>query len=271
MIRESVIRDAVDITVDMTGERVRRIVWRLHANTALFFTDHYVTRVGLTARLCAEAEAACAATARAGGVPAPEVIASGYLPDGSGYLLCRAIAGWPPRRAAALSAAGGLLARLHQLDRSAFPVDQHSRRRRRERFAIAGAAAGSLLDAERLRWAAGPLAAARRDWDSNRSCPAHGDFGARNLLAWGDEIRGVVDWTDARQASPESDLGQVDIEDLPAVWAGYQAAAASSVDIGLAAGHSIARYLALEHVGVMAAGASRRAADWWRHYLAAAA
>jgi aminoglycoside phosphotransferase (APT) family kinase protein len=257
------LEEVIGATAADTGETARRVVARSAANTALVYTDHFVTRVGLTADLNVAAEHACSVTARAGGVPAPEVVATGRLSSGRAYLVSRRIAGWRPRSRAALCAAGELLARLHRLDGRTFPAEQHCRRRRRDRYPIARTAL-ALLDRERRKWAEPALERAADDWLECRAGPVHGDFGSRNLLARGDTVIGIVDWTDARQASPETDLGQVDLADLEAVWVGYRSAGSARIDFSLVAGHSLARYLALESFGVFPAGTSMAVVDWWR-------
>jgi aminoglycoside phosphotransferase (APT) family kinase protein len=108
--------------------------------------------------------------------------------------------------------------------------------------------------------------AAAADWRDRRDTAAHLDFRAVNLLALRDRIVGVIDWSDARRASPESDLGQVDLSDLPQVLSGYEQSASRHVDLSIVAGYSLARYLALEVSEVLPAGSSKDAVEFWRRF-----
>lgn len=238
--------------VGPTWARARR-----GANCTVYLGERHVVRVGRAWPLDTAAEIACWRAARAVGVPAPQHCADGVLDSGAPYLVYLRQDGVPACGSRALRAAGAVLARLHTLPGSVFPQEQRCRPRRRERYGTA-ADAIDLVTGRRRATARRWLAAAAEDWSANRSTAVHGDFRADNLLVKGGRVGTVLDWSDARAAGPECDLGQCAPADLAGLLAGYVAEAAKAPGFGLIAGHMLARHLALEACRVLPAGSADR-------------
>ncbi|WP_375386074.1 phosphotransferase enzyme family protein [uncultured Microbacterium sp.] len=143
-----------------------------------------------------------------------------------------------------LVSAGRALARLHAAPpRRGYPMSQRARPRRMRRFGIA--LESSKASALR-RWAEyRPLIAdACRDWETSHSVATHGDYRCANLLVVDGTLTGVIDWSDGRMASRESDLGGVDARALPLVMTGYSSVN-DLISIPLVRGYALARIVAL--------------------------
>lgn len=227
------------------------------SNAVIVMTTTRVVKVAAAAPLNVRAEVRMWATARSVGIPAPELVGAddGAVPE---WLSYRLLVGSPGALSGAgLRVAGGLLARLHDVEPSTFPERLTARPRRLRRFALAREFFQGVGAGERSAVLAA-LDAAEGDWDSNRSTPTHGDFRSANLLGNHGHLTGVVDWSEGRQSSRERDLGSVDAAVLPEVLAGYLAAG-GRFSPDLVAGHLVARYGALAHSGVIAVPDARAA------------
>nr|AFD20745.1 aminoglycoside phosphotransferase [Streptomyces rimofaciens] len=235
------------------GPRSVRV--RENGNCAVYVGDRLVVRVGHSWPLDARGELHCWSVARDAGVPAPERIDEGRLPGGRTYVAYVYVMGTPAGTPASLAAAGAVLARLHTVPGEHFPAVAHNLPRRRDRYRTAvrcaraaGLAPGGLAHRCLLR--------AADDWRRSREVAAHGDFRTPNLVVRGRGVRAVLDWSDARAASPESDLGQLGPGQLRPLLRGYLDRARRAPDLELVAGHMLARHLALEAAGVFPAGTS---------------
>ncbi|MFI6347339.1 phosphotransferase family protein [Streptomyces sp. NPDC050560] len=239
---------------------VRGVRLRHGGNCAIYVGSRLVLRVGRSWPLDTAQELRCWQVARGHGVPAPEALGSGVLPNGRPYVVYRHVAGVPVTSRAGLAAAGGTLAALHAVPGRLFPREAHNLPRRRARYdtALRGRAAVGVRPGS---WADGLLGRAAEDWRTSREVAGHGDFRSPNLVARGGRVALVLDWSDARATSPESDLGQLAPEQLDDVLAGYLAHARRPPDPGLVAGHVLARHVALEAAGVFPAGTSVRVGD----------
>lgn len=186
--------------------------------------------------------------ARSAGCPAPEHVGSGHI-NGHPFVVYRRIGGHPPSGVQDIRAAAVALARLHTADAGTFPAELRSRYRRRERFAIALDAVAILPRADRhpVRRL---IEDARDDWAIRRPVAVHGDFRRSNLLAANGRITGVLDWSDCRRGSRESDLGGAEVRDVCGLVAAYEEIAAQPVDRRIVAGYVLARCLALRAFGV---------------------
>jgi aminoglycoside phosphotransferase (APT) family kinase protein len=240
---------------ELADPGLRGLRIRGDGNSTIYLGTRCVVRVGRAWPLTAPAETTCWRVARAAGVPAPRYVAAGMLPTGATYVAYARESGVPVSGRVALRDAGAVLARLHRVDGRAFPQRQHSRPRRRNRYAIAGQEL-DRIGARSRPAAAAWLSAARQDWAEGRTVATHGDFRPCNLLAAGGRVGCVLDWSDARAASPESDLGQSTAADLPDLFAGYRRHAPGRLSFTLVAGHLLARHLALEAGGVLAPGSA---------------
>jgi aminoglycoside phosphotransferase (APT) family kinase protein len=253
------LQTALDVLGRLEGAPAKPVLIRrsAEANTTIVATRSLVLRVGQAWPLAPGIEARCCAAARAVGVPAPEVLEVGVV-AGRPYMVYRRLGGHQPRTTLLADESAAVLARLHTADYREFPADQHCRPRRRHRFLLARRGLTQLADPSVRATAARSLAAAEEDWE-RRDVAAHGDFRWPNLLARGTVIVGVLDWTDVRQASRESDLGNVELNELGPLVAAYQRVAGTEIDRSLVAGYVFARHLALTACGVLTAGAADRA------------
>lgn len=238
---------------------VRQVRLRAGGNCAIYLGRQFVVRVGRSWPLDPRAEMDVWRIARAGGVPAPEAAGAGVLPAGRPYVAYRKVRGVPAGTPAALRIAGQVLARLHQIPGRLFPAKVVGLPRRRRRYVMAEQSA-ALIDAASRSFATTCLARATVDWHAAAHVATHGDFRVPNLVSCADQVVGVLDWTDARPGSPESDLGQLELSQLGHVTAGYQELSSLQPDPELVAGHMLARHLALEAAGVFPAGISARVA-----------
>ena len=186
--------------------------------------------------------------ARLAGCPAPEYLGSGRR-HGRPYIVYRRLPGERVTSESGMSAAAAVLARIHAADRDEFPRELSSRHRRLARFQIALDAASLIPRADRA-FGRQLIAAAADDWSRCRLVAVHGDFRRPNILEGAGRITGVLDWSDCRTGSRESDLGGTDVADVPALVRAYQAAAARTVDHDLVAGYMLARCLALRACAV---------------------
>lgn len=253
---------ALRVARRLTGD-LRQVRAHRGGNTVVVLVGDLVVRVGNNWPLSVDLEARCCAAALAGGVPAPRIVELGEC-LGNAYLVYRRMTGWPPEDVDAVRHAGAVLGRLHDIDPVDFPIEQSSQPRRRRRHELAAAAVDRCVPRPARRWVEGLLAAARADWANRHDTATHGDFRGVNLLASQRRVVGVLDWSDVRRASPESDLGQVEPRHLRSLLDGYREQTAREVDLDLVAGHSLARFLALESTGVVRPGHARRAVRWWR-------
>jgi aminoglycoside phosphotransferase (APT) family kinase protein len=224
-------------------------------NTVTAETTDHVIRIAWRAPMQVNREARIWAAAARAGLPTPSLIGAGDV-DGYPYMVCTRLRGWPdPVAPAVLHDAGVKLASLHGVEPGAFPEELDARPRRRNRFALAErfvrAHAGRLGDTV-LRC----LDCAARDWRTASHTATHGDFRGPNLLAAGNRVTGVVDWSDARRASPEADLGGVDWLRFGAVLDGYRTVRRDLRGAELF-GYVVARYAALAEAGVV-----RRSTAW---------
>ncbi|MEU6301341.1 phosphotransferase [Streptomyces chartreusis] len=229
-------------------------------NCTVYFGSELVLRVGRSWPLDTAQELGCWRVARSHGVPAPEEAGSGVLADGRPYLVYRHVAGVPVESRSGLAAAGETLASLHTVSGRRFPQEAHNLPRRRARYdtALRG---GSSVGIPGGSWADALLRQAAEDWRTSREVAGHGDFRSPNLVSREGRVALVLDWTDARAASPESDLGQLAPDQLDHLLPGYLAHARRQPDLDLVAGHLLARHVALEVGGVFPAGTSARVAD----------
>jgi len=236
---------------------LRRVRLRHGGNCAIYIGSGLVLRVGRSWPLNTAQELRCWQVARDHGVPAPEGVDSGVLPNGRPYLVYRHVAGLPVVSRSGLAAAGATLASLHAVPGDRFPRETHNLPRRKARYdtALRGRRAVGVRDGS---WADAVLRRAARDWRTSHEVAGHGDFRSPNLVAGKARVALVLDWSDARAASPESDLGQLAVEQLEPVLAGYLAHARRPPDLELVAGHALARHVALEVGGVFPAGTSAR-------------
>lgn len=228
-------------------------------NTIVAETSDQVVRISWCAPLHAEQEARIWRAAGRVGIPVPELVRHGEV-GGHQYMVYGRLPGWTePTAGTALREAGVKLAALHGAVIDPFPLDLVSRPRRRNRFALARLFLrdhGSRLP-ERV---AECVELAESDWTSAFHTPTHGDYRGSNLLARGDRISGVVDWSDARRASPEADLGNVDRLRFRGVLDGYLTVVPRIRGAQLL-GYYASRYAALAAAGVMGAGAAIAAVE----------
>lgn len=243
------------------GDPDVRDVRMLHGgNCAVYIGSELVLRVGRSWPLDTAQELSCWRVARSHGVPAPEEAGSGILADARPYLVYRHVAGVPVEGRSDLAAAGETLASLHAVSGHRFPQVTHNLPRRRARYdtALRG---GGTVGIPGGSWADALLRQAAEDWRTSREVAGHGDFRSPNLVSRKGRVALVLDWTDARAASPESDLGQLAPDQLDHLLPGYRAHARRQPDLDLVAGHLLARHVALEVGGVFRTGTSARIAD----------
>ncbi|MGH3773450.1 MAG: phosphotransferase family protein [Pseudonocardiaceae bacterium] len=257
------LRTAIGILEQVESRSVRPAEVRRLAdgNTTLVTDGLFVVRVGHAWPLDPALEARCCACARDGGVPAPEIAHIGTA-RGRPYLVYRRIEGYHPRPGVLTGLIAEALARLHACDPAPFPLIQTARPRRRDRFILADKALTSLLDRGLGRTVARLISAAAADWASRADVPVHGDYRAPNLLVQHDALTGVLDWTDVRRASRESDLGNVEISDLEPLVATYERVTGLRLDRAVIAGHALARHFALAAAGIIPIAGARRAAKY---------
>lgn len=154
----------------------------------------------------AEREAAAHRIARAGGVPAPQVINTGRVGDdvalvmtwSPGTQVAEQILASPAQAYAIGEACGRTLATLH---RTALP---------------AGARESLGPDADWITWARGEFTDRVRalwlqppfDRLREREVLLHLDFHPENILLDGGQVSGLLDWANARLGPPEADLAR---------------------------------------------------------------
>jgi aminoglycoside phosphotransferase (APT) family kinase protein len=240
-----------------------REVCELHlnpaGNTLVAETADHVVRVAWCAPMDIECEARMWAEAVRVGIPAPELVASGTL-DGHQYMVYTRLAGWPePTSAAVLDEAGVKLAALHEAATHVFPRQLVARPRRMNRFALARSflrrhvehVSPGVVDCVEL---------AELDWTCSFHTPTHGDFRGSNLLARGLKLSGVLDWSDARRASREADLGGVDWPRFRRVLGGYLTVCPDVRGAELL-GYFVGRHAALAEAGVIGRHSALRVID----------
>lgn len=229
------------------------------ANCVVAVDPELVVRLAFTWPFDPQREAAAWTAARCAGIPAPEHVASGQA-DGQPYVVYRRLPGEPLKTSAGVIAAAQTLAAIHHLDLTLAPPDRRMiRPRRRARFALALDAIALLPPAERsvARWL---VTAARLDFERSCGTVVHGDFRGPNVLEFDGRISGVVDWSDHRQGSPESDLGGTDLILLEPLVRAYEDVTSRLLDRDLLAGHALARTLALTACAVPGADSELRRA-----------
>jgi aminoglycoside phosphotransferase len=233
----------------LTGEDVRRMWIGRSRNAVVAETDRHVIKIAWCAPLRADIEAASWRTARAAGLPAPELESQGRVRDRD-YMVYSRLPGCPsPTRREALREAGAMLAALHAAPVDGFPRALDSRPRRMRRFPLAERFI-DMRHAELPPQTTSCVRLAEQDWATAFHTPTHGDFRGPNLLARGKRISGVLDWSDARRASREADLGSLERSGFPDVLDGYLAAAPAPRG-ALLLGYLAARYGALAATGVV--------------------
>ncbi|MFC3495849.1 phosphotransferase [Glycomyces rhizosphaerae] len=233
----------------LAGEDIRQMRLGRSGNTAVVETDRHVVRVAWCAPIRVDVETRVWRAARQAGIPVPELLGHGSI-DAHEYMVYRRLPGWPsPTSGPALREAGAMLAAVHAAPLDGFPAALRSRPRRMRRFALAKAFLAAQAHRVAPRTAA-CVQRAERDWTGTFDTPTHGDFRGANLLARGDRISGVLDWSDARRSSREADLGSVERARLPDVLDGYLSAA-SAPRGDLLLGYVAARYAALAHSDIV--------------------
>ena len=189
-------------------------------------------------------------------VPAPKGHAS--LPEGGRCVVYPYLPGAPlhpgelapgPGLAAAL---GRALAALHDVSRSVvedagLPVYEATEYRERRLSELDRAATTGHVPARLLaRWEKGLEDVGR--WRF-QSCVVHGDLVAEHVLVDGQQVTGMLDWSDAKVADPADDLAWVavgaDSEALDSVLEAYAVTRADSPDRHLAVRARLAGELAL--------------------------
>lgn len=233
--------------------------WSPDSNTGTLLTDTHVFRAGNAWPIDADGERRIWAAARANNVPAPEAVATGAI-DGEPFQIYVRLVG-AARTDVAADALARVLTGVHACPIEAFPAELASRPRRRARFAIAREGIPALCSAADRATVDDLVARAEDDWLAARDVPCHGDARAANLLTGGGDIVGVIDWSDARRASAESDLGSTDPERVPELIAAYRKVAARPIDAQLVVGHALARQCALAEIGVIPADRAQRQLD----------
>ena len=243
----------------LTGADLRHLRLGRSGNTIVAETARHVIRIAWCAPLRVDVETRVWQAARNAGVPVPELAGRGRVGTHE-YMVYTRLPGWPsPADRAALRAAGSTLAALHAAPPRGFPATLDARPRRMRRFALAG----RFMDRHQGQMphaVASCVRLAEQDWASTFDTMTHGDFRGPNILARGNRITGVLDWSDARMASREADLGSLAWAGFPDILDGYLAAAPTPQG-GLLLGYFAARYSALAASGVLLAAQALDAVD----------
>lgn len=236
------------------------------ANCVLLMTPTDVVRMQWCAPLRSWQEADMWVAAQQAGLPAPTLLADGTF-HGRSWVRYRRLPGsTSDHRAGALTHAGKLLAGLHAGSPSAFPHELHARPRRMTRYADAL----SVCDSEGALADWRPLVELGAiDWEEQYEVASHGDFRSANLLSTGDQITGVIDWSDGRRSTRERDLGSIDAASFDAILVGYLRALPSHVLLSghLVLGHAMARYAALMSCGIVTASHATQSVELIQHHL----
>jgi hypothetical protein len=257
-LQVSAVWQLAEKVLSQLGDKPEEVRCAAGANCALAFGRDLVFRVANAWPFDPDSERRAWCAARAEGCPAPEYVDAGNL-DSRPYAVYRRLPGQHVSTETGMAVAGPVLAAIHRSDPRCFPPTLLSRPRRRARFLIALDAI-SLLPRSIQRRSRKLVDAAHQDWAYSRSFAVHGDFRRANILEADAAISGVLDWSDCRVGSRESDLGTTNVADVRSLLRAYQQAAAVSVDLDLVAGHVFARCLALTACGVPGASLELRRA-----------
>jgi hypothetical protein len=247
-LQAGAVRQLASKVLSQLGDEAHEVRFATGANCALAIGGDLVFRVANAWPFAPDCERRAWCAARAERCPAPEYVSGGSI-DGRPYVVYRRMPGQHVSTDAGIAAAGPVLAAIHRSDPSHFPSELLSRPRRRARFLLALDAI-SLLPRSLHRRGRKLVDDAHQDWTYTRSFAVHGDFRRANILQADAAISGVLDWSDCRVGSRESDLGTANAADVSTLVRAYQQAASVSVDLDLVAGHVFARCLALTACGV---------------------
>jgi len=243
----------------LTGREVCDLKLSASGNTIVVETAALIIRIAWCAPIHARAESRIWRAAGRAGLPVPELAAHGEV-EGHEFVVYPRLPGRPsPTGVGVLREAGVKLAALHSATVDAFPVELDSRPRRVRRFALART---FVRDQVRNLPRGVPecVRRAEADWKSAFHTPTHGDFRGPNILTRGGRLSGVLDWSDARRASREADLGSVDWARFCGVLDGYLTVAPDVRGTELV-GYFAGRYGALAAGGVVTRGAALEAVE----------
>lgn len=242
------------------------IIASADANCAVLMTPIDVLRVEWRAPLRPRQEEDMWVAAQQAGLPAPTLLADGTFHGRPWMRYCRLPGSSSTHTPGALAHAGKLLAGLHAAPASAFPHDLHARPRRMTRYADAL----SVCDSKGTLSVWRPLVElAAIDWEERYEVASHGDFRSANLLSTGEQVTGVIDWSDGRRSTRERDLGSIDGPSFGAILAGYLPALSSPAPVSgrLVLGHAMARYAALLACGIVTTGHAKESVELIHHHL----
>lgn len=207
-------------------------------NCLIIYYQGAVLRVGVTAQLCPELEAQVIAAAGESGLPVPKNVHIGETTGHVPYMIYEEIIGDHPDSSFDWKEMGGYLYRFHhQTRKESFPTRPFTLAARASRIEHARRVQSMKTNSDQR-------IAKYLDMitEPRKALPVHGDIRINNLLAYGNHLNGVLDWSDAHQGDPEEDIAYLPVAIWEKVMSGYSAPLSEELLVA----YGLSRIIALE-------------------------